>query len=511
MDFILLKSFLPEIFLSFAILSQLLFNIRIINNLNFNFPILDKELCIQVFFILICLLSLFTNLKIEGVLSNFLFVNDEASRVIKIFFIITCLILLIFIFRSFLFQRLNFFEFFSIFLFSVFSSLLLVSSVDFLSAYLCIEMQALSFYILASFNRNSTFSTEAGLKYFIMGSFISCIFLLGASFIYGVLGTLNFNAINLLLIFPFEIDLVFAKFFIILGSLLIIITLFFKISAAPFHFWSPDVYEGSPLSSTLIFSVLPKLVVLTFLTRWIYTTSAIFSEIHFFFLVSGILSVIIGTFFALKQKRLKRLIIFSSIAQIGFILIALSSNSFEGYISQFFFLIVYIVTSILIWGHFVILQNSQALQSTFYNKEQSSLFLSNLAGLYSLNKYWSFSFVLIFFSVAGIPPLTGFLSKLLIILSVVNSNQTVFAAILVAISAISVFYYIRIIKIIYFEGTKTSLNQNKILSLIDSKADLFDVDCFIFALLLFFLIFLFFYPTFLLLLSQYIVLNLLGV
>jgi len=219
---------------------------------------------------------LLLNLKIEGFFSNFLFFNDYGTKIIKIIFILISFFALIFIFKSFSIQTLNFFEFFIILLFSILSSFFLISSYDLLSAYLAIEMQALCFYILASFKRNSAFSTEAGLKYFISGAFISCIFLLGASIIYGSLGTLNLNYINLLLSFSFENDFENLKYFIILGSLCIIITLFFKVSAVPFHFWSPDVYEGSPLSSTIIFSILPKIVIFSFLIRWVFAVSNIF-------------------------------------------------------------------------------------------------------------------------------------------------------------------------------------------------------------------------------------------
>jgi len=510
MDAIILKSFLPEIFLSVAIFFQLLFNVRLRTKLNFNFPVIDQELFTQTFFILFCLVMLLCNLKIEGSFSNFLFLNDEGSRCIKILFIFSCLLVLVVIFRSFYSQKLNFFEFFSIFLFSIFSSLLLLSSADLLSAYLAIEMQALCFYILASFRRDSAFSTEAGLKYFISGSFISCIFLLGASLIYGALGTLNFNSLALLLSFPFEQDLIHLKFFVILGCLLIIITLLFKVSAAPFHFWSPDVYEGAPLSATVIFSVLPKLVIFTFLVRWVFTLSDTFFDLQSIFVFCGILSVFIGTFFALKQKRIKRLFIYSSIAQVGFLVAAIGTNNLEGFFSLFFFLIIYTITSILLWGHFVVLYNFQNSIDNFYQKNSTPLFLSSLSNIFKNNKVWAFSFILIFFSVAGIPPLSGFLAKMFVILGLMETNQMIISILLIIISVVSVFYYIRVIKIIFFETKDLKINNSKLLQLITLDT-FFDLDCFIFAVCLFFLIFFFFEPTFLLILSQYIVLSLLGI
>ena len=155
---------------------QLIFNARLINSLEYNFPVIDKEVFIQTFFILSCVLVLLLNSKIEAYLSNFLFVNDSGGTVVKICFIITCLLTLPVIYRSFVLQNLNFFEYYVILSLALFASLLLFSVFDLITAYLVIEMQALAFYVLASYKRNSSFSTEAGMKYFISGSFISGIF-----------------------------------------------------------------------------------------------------------------------------------------------------------------------------------------------------------------------------------------------------------------------------------------------------------------------------------------------
>ena len=508
MDAVILKSFIPEIFLSLSILLQLIFNVRLINNLNFNFPIIDKEMFIQTLFIIISLFFLLLNLKIEGFFSNFLFFNDYGSKIIKLIFILISFFALIFIFKAFSIQKLNFFEFFIILLFSILSSFLLISSSDLLSAYLAIEMQALCFYILASFKRNSAFSTEAGLKYFISGAFISCIFLLGASIIYGSLGTLNLNYINLLLSFSFENDFENLKYFIILGSLCIIITLFFKVSAAPFHFWSPDVYEGSPLSATIIFSILPKIVIFSFLIRWVFAISNIFFFIKELFLVIGVLSVIIGTFFSLKQKKIKKLIIYSSIAQIGFPIAALGSGSYSSYVFIIFFLITYMLTSILVWGNFTIMHGSQKNLNNFFNINSISLFLSSLSNLFVSNKIWSFSFVFIFFSISGIPPLLGFLSKAFIILGLIEGDQLFTAISLVVISAISVFYYIRIIKIIFFEISSLKKNNNKFMQLISKNIN---IESLIFSSFLFLLLFLFIYPSPLLILSECVAIHLMEI
>ena len=508
MDSIIVKSFLPEIFLSLSVLLQLLFNVRVINNLKFNYPVLDKETLVQTVFILFCLLFLFFNLKIEVFFTNFLFLNNEGSRLIKILIVLSSLSALLLIFRSFVIQKLNFFEFFSLLLLAIFSLLLLASVYDLMSAYLCIEMQALCFYILASFRRNSAVSTEAGLKYFISGAFISCLFLFGVSLIYGSLGTVNFNALSLLLSFPLEEEVSTGlNFFIIVGCLLIIVTLLFKVAAAPFHFWSPDVYEGAPLSSTIVFVIIPKVVLFSLLIKWILTISNVFFEIKDIFLFSGVFSVFIGTFFSLQQKRIKRLIIYSSIAQVGFLILALTENSISGFSSVFFFLIIYIVTSILVWGHFSVLYACENQVSMFYKRPLVSLFLSSLSNLFERNKVWSSSFLIVFFSIAGIPPLCGFLAKVLIIYGLVENSQIFTSILLVLISVISVFYYIRVLKIIFFE---ISVKQSSALSLLKSDF-FFNTECLLFVLSIFFLIFFFFNPTLLLLFSQYIALCLIGI
>jgi NADH-quinone oxidoreductase subunit N len=467
--------------------------------------LIDKEVFWQTFFILFCLLSLLLNLKIDTFVSTFLFLNDESGRLVKILFVFSCLISLFVILRSFVLQNLNFFEYFSIFLLAVLSLLLLTSSCDLISTYLVIEMQALCFYILASFRRNSAFSTEAGLKYFISGSFISGLFLLGASLIYGGLGTLNFNHLSLLLSFSLNQELIHIKYFVLIGVLLVTITLLFKIAAAPFHFWSPDVYEGSPLSSTIIFSIVPKLVIFSFFIKWLCIISDIFYDIKDLLVLIGVISVFVGTFFALKQKRVKRLIIYSSIAQIGFLVAALATGTIDGYSSIFFFLVIYIISSILVWNHVTLFYSFQNKVNTFNNKVSTPLFLSSLSNLFSTNSLWAFSFLCIFFSIAGIPPFSGFLAKILILFTLIGSDQLLGALFLIMISAISVFYYIRVVKVIFFESKNIKSNNYQFHTIFNTN--FFNFDYLIISSCLFSLIFFFFYPTTLLLMCQYLILN----
>jgi len=504
MDAVFLKSFIPEFFLSVAILSQLVWNIRLVTDLNYNFPVIEKEVFYQTLVILVGLLFLLSQLKIEGYVSNFLFINDESTRILKISLVFICLAILGIVQETFSLEKLNFFEFFVIFLIALLSLLLLISSSDLISFYLIIELQSLCFYILASFKRDSSFSTEAGLKYFISGAFISGFFLFGCSILYGCLGTLNLNALNLIFSFSFiNFDSQF-KAAVLLGVVFVTVTLLFKIACAPFHFWSPDVYEGSPLSSTIVFSIVPKISLIHFFIKWISLISAL-DSINIFLLYCGVFSTLVGTFYALSQNRLKKLIIYSSIAQIGFLVVGLSLNTLNGYISVLFFLCIYLVTSILIWGHFSLFYLFQFNTNSFFNKESSTLFLSSLTNLFSANKLWAFSFVIIFFSIGGIPPLTGFLSKIFILSEVVNSSDYFCAFLLIIISSISVFYYIRIVKVMFFEPTKLENYYEQFQTIFYSSA--LDNVYLIISLSLSFLLITFFIPTNFLLYCQYIILS----
>jgi NADH-quinone oxidoreductase subunit N len=448
------------------------------------------------------------NTKIEGYFSNFLFLNDLGGNLLKCFLIISCLLILSTLSKGIVVQNLNFFEFFTMFLLSVLALLLLVGSYDFISAYLVIEMQALCFYVLASFTRNSAFSTEAGLKYFISGSFISGLLLFGCSLLYGALGSLNFNNLSLLLSFSFNSEFEGLKNMILFGVLLILISLLFKVAAAPFHFWSPDVYEGSPLSTTVIFSVVPKVILFSFLIKCINSFSLIIFEFQEIFVLIGIFSVFIGTFFAIRQKRLKRLMIYSSIGQVGFLVAALGTNSVDGFVSIYFFLFVYIITSTLIWNYITQFYSSQKEVGSFEDKKFNSIFLSNLTNYFKLDKVSSVSFILIFFSIAGIPPLSGFLSKILILFGLINSDFILSSCFIILISAISVFYYLRIVKIIFFETKHAKMNNQHLQTIFPTVWN--DIVSCITATCLFFLILFFFYPEIPFLSFQYLLLNTFG-
>lgn len=502
MNTILFKTFVPEIFFSLSILIQIISNSSLINNYKINFPVINKEIFSQVFFILVSVFFVFLNVKIEYISYNFFFSNTLSEYYIKIVFLGICLIVLCSIWRSFLLQKLNFYEFFTILMISIMSSLLLLSSLNLISIYLIIELQALSFYILSCFNRKSSFSAEAGLKYFISGAFISGFFLFGCSLIYGILGTLNLNLISLLLSFSLSSHL---NFILLIGILLVTVTFLFKISAAPFHFWTPDVYEGSALSSTISFAILPKIALFTFLIKWFSTIGCFFLLVKYLLITAGLLSVFVGTFFAIQQKRVKRIIIYSSIAQIGFLVLGLSTNSFEGFSSVYFFLSIYLITSIAIWNFIVMFYVFQKKVNRFHSTSLMPIYLSNLSNFFESNPLWAILITFIFYSLAGIPPFVGFFSKLFIIFGLIQIESFYSVIVLIMISIVSVFYYIRFIKLLFFEKKIITLNNVKYQTVF--YVNFMEIDIFIVAVSLFLLLWIFFYPNLLLLFTQYVTLS----
>jgi len=225
-------------------------------------------------------------------------------------------------------------------------------------------------------------------------------------------------------------------------------------------------------------------------------------------MISGLLSIFIGTFFGLSQKRVKRLIIFSSIAQVGFMICGLSLNTPESFVFVYFFLFIYLITSILIWGHITIFYSFQRKTSEFSNLVLTPLFLTSFSSLSKFNGVLSFSFLIILFSIAGIPVLTGFLSKVFVVSEILKSSQVLFGVLLMLISSISVFYYIRIIKVIYFEPNVFSVQDKEGFQI--TYSDL-DIIFFISAILLFFLVILFVKPSSLFLICEYIVFSSSGI
>lgn len=507
---IALYSFLPEIFMTGCILFQLIFAIKLRNrNLSSNLE-LNKIIFIQCIFILICTLCLlFACDSFTYSFKNFFLYNTPGTFILKKLIIFFSLLAIVPLSKAFFLQKLNFFEFYTLYLFSILSSLLLISAGDFLSIYLLIEMQSLCFYMLAAFRKDSTFSVDAGMKYFIFGSLISCVFIMGLSILYGCLSTLNLRDISVILIsFPLPAKFWGINLLIMISLVLISIVLLFKVGAVPFHFWVPDIYEGSPLSATIIFSYLPKLVYFDLIIKISHAFGDAFIGIKYIFLLIGILSIVFGSFFAVQQKRLKRFLIYSSISQVGFPLILLGSFNIAIESTVYFFLFFYTITSILIWAAYVVLYQF-AGKSELDEKKllKTPLFISHIFSFFSFDILWTFVFILVFFSISGIPPLSGFLIKVLILENLIAFNQNYYiAAILIFLSSISIFYYVRIIKTLFFETT--NLTQVFIFDSQNEFKFFFRLNCIIIIFCLFLVLQSILFFDFWLILSKYLFFNL---
>jgi NADH-quinone oxidoreductase subunit N len=343
-------------------------------------------------------------------------------------------------------HKINAFEYLILLLCATLGLFFLTSAYDLISLYLAIEIQSLCLYVLAASKKDSSFSLEAGLKYFILGSFSSALFLFGSSLLYGCVGTTNFNSFSL---FFFNLDNFFLNISVEHAWICISIAFFFKIAAAPFHMWAPDVYEGSPTSSTIFFTVVPKIALFTVFIRLFQAVFITFNDFFFLILLfSAIFSVIVGSFVALRQKKLKRLIAYSSISHVGYLLLAFASNSLEGTQSLFFYLIIYMITSICVWSLVLSLNTSK--------NQYKSKTLADLSYISILNPLLGLASIFIFFSLAGIPPLVGFVAKMDIFINLLVSDLYLAAIIAILSSVVSAFFYVRLVKVMYFE----TINKN---------------------------------------------------
>ena len=319
--------------------------------------------------------------------------------------------------------------------------IVVISANDLMVLYVGIEIQSLVLYILASIKMFSNFSTEAGLKYFIIGAFSSGLLLLGCSFIYGAIGTTHFTYIMMILNNTQDVENYKSLIF---GLILVIVSLLFKIGAAPFHMWLPDVYEGAPTIVTMIYSIVPKIAIIGIIIRLnlsIFETNGFF--INNIWIPAAILSIIIGTLGGLFQIKLKRLIAYSAISHVGFMVIGLTMNNSLSLFAIFFYLITYVIISINIFTFLLVVRK---VDNNLKIKKINELVL-----IFKSNPFLGWHFCFVLFSIAGIPPLLGFYSKLYIFISALKYGYYSVAIIAAIFSVIACAYYIRLIRLLYFK------------------------------------------------------------
>ena len=336
-------------------------------------------------------------------------------------------------------EKIGRFEFPVLILFATLGMMMMVSANDFLSLYVGLEMQSLSLYVLAAYHRNNLRATEAGLKYFVLGALASGLLLYGASLVYGFEGTTSFDALSK--VFGSEHG-PHVHLGVIAGMVFIMAGLAFKVSAVPFHMWTPDVYEGAPTPVTAFFSVAPKIAALALFIRVMIGPFGELSHQWSQVIVAiSIASMIVGAFAAINQTNIKRLMAYSSIGHVGFALVGLAPGNVEGVQAVLVYLAIYLFMSV---GTFAVILSMRL-------KGRMVEGITDLSGLSRTNPTMAFVMAVLMFSMAGIPPLAGFWGKFYVFMAAVQAGMWTLAILGVLASVVSAYYYLRIIKVMYFD------------------------------------------------------------
>ncbi|MET0221785.1 MAG: NADH-quinone oxidoreductase subunit NuoN [Tardiphaga sp.] len=373
------------------------------------------------------------------------FIVDDFARFLKVLAIIGSAVTLL-LSREFLEDNSRkIFEYAILVLLSTIGMMVLISAGDLIMLYLGLELMSLALYVVAASNRDNAKSTEAGLKYFVLGALSSGMLLYGASMVYGFTGTVEFAGIAKAATGG-SIGLVFGLVFLLAG-------LCFKVSAVPFHMWTPDVYEGAPTPVTAFFASAPKVAALAVFTRVAFTAfPGITVQWQQIVVFVSIASMALGSFAAIGQTNIKRLMAYSSIGHMGFALVGLAAATPEGAQGVVLYLAIYVAMTL---GSFAIIltmkRNGQPLEN-----------IADFAGLSRTNPAVAFFFAMFLFSLAGVPPLAGFFAKFYVFVAAIKSGLFALAVIGVLTSVVGAFYYLRIVKLMYFDEPTGALDPMRV-------------------------------------------------
>jgi len=421
---------LPEIFLSITIMTLLMLGVFIKKSFKL------VNLLVLLSFVFATILVLDQPNEIIKIFNDS-YIIDEFSTFMKILTLLFSFFILLSSKDYIKVNNIDKIEYPIIILASTLGMLLMISSYDLIVFYLGLELQSLCLYILASFKRTDEKSTEAGLKYFILSALASGLLLYGCSLVYGFTGSTNFEIISK--------NLNGNNTVAIFGIVFILVGLSFKVSAVPFHMWTPDVYEGSPTSVTSFFALVPKIAALSVFIRFMYVPFInLISHWQTIVIFLAIASMILGAVAAIGQNNIKRLMAYSSISHMGYALAGLSTGTNEGIQSTIIYLTIYLVMNLGVFGCIFLLKR----ENIFYEN------INDLSGLSKNHPLLAFSFLILLFSLAGIPPLAGFFAKFYIFMAVIETEMYMLAIIGLVTTVVSAFYYLRIIKVIYFDRAK---------------------------------------------------------
>ena len=422
----------PEIFLSLSIMFLLILGV---------FKKNSTKLIQNISLIILLITSVITLNETLGIQETLLFnssvVIDYLSSFMKIVTLLAAFLVLV-ISSNYL-KTLKIFkiEYPILILSSVLGMMIMISSNDLIVFYMGLELQSLALYVLATFNRDQLKSSEAGLKYFVLSALSSGLLLYGCSLIYGFTGSTNFNII--------ANQLNSNEYAITFGIVFILVGLAFKISAVPFHMWAPDVYEGSPTSVTLFFTMVPKIAALTVFIRFLYVPFLnLIDQWQMILIFLSIASMLFGAIAAIGQTNLKRLIAYSSIGHVGYTLAGVATGSNDGIQSSVIYITIYILMNLGLFSCLLMMKRN--------NKYFEDI--EDLSGLSKNHPLMSLSLLVILFSLAGIPPLAGFFAKFYIFKSVLEQSMYFLAIVGLLSTVVAAFYYLRIIKIMYFDKEK---------------------------------------------------------
>ncbi len=432
---------IPELFISLSVMALLV--LGVFKN--------NSSKIIFYFSCLIILVSLAINLNINITQTIFLFNNsylvDQLSLFIKSIILISAFFVMFCSYNYVIVNNILKIEYPILILCSLLGMLVMISSNDLIVFYIGLELQSLALYVLASFNRDNILSSESGLKYFVLSALSSGLLLYGCSLIYGFSNSTNFNEISQN--FNFEYGVIFGMVFVIVG-------LAFKISAVPFHMWAPDVYQGSPTSVTVLFAILPKIAALTVFIKFLYGPFInLFEEWQAIIIFLSVASMILGAVAAIGQKNLKRLIAYSSISHMGYALAGLTTGTNQGIQSSIIYLIIYLIMNLAFFSCLFMLKR----KDKFYEN------IEDLSGLSKKHPILALSFLIILFSLAGIPPLAGFFAKFYVFMAVIQKEMYFLAIVGLLATVIAAFYYLRVIKIIYFDPEQEKFDTSMSLGL----------------------------------------------
>ena len=427
---------LPEIFLSLAIMFLLMLGVFIKKSF--------KLVNLLTILSLIFAIALVLNQPNEIVkIFNESYIIDRLSIFMKVLTLLFCFFVLLSSKDYIKSNNIDKIEYPIIILASTLGMILMISSYDLIVFYLGLELQSLCLYILASFKRDDERSTEAGLKYFVLSALASGLLLYGCSLIYGFTGSTNFEIISA--------NLNEANTGAVFGIVFIIVGLAFKVSAVPFHMWTPDVYEGSPTSVTSFFALVPKIAAISVFIRFMYVPFVnVISQWQTIIIFLSIASMILGAVAAIGQSNIKRLMAYSSIGHMGYALAGIAVGTNAGIQSTIIYLTIYLVMNLGAFGCIFMMKR----ENIFYEN------INDLSGLSKNHPMLALSFLIILFSLAGIPPLAGFFAKFYVFMAVIEVKMYALAIIGLVTTVISAFYYLRIIKVIYFDKPKKPFEKS---------------------------------------------------